>query len=82
MQTSKYIQAGMLVAGLTAGFLEHVIAAERTVDQDDGGRQVTLKPISQSRLGYDGGNPWLLGGAIGGIVLLSVGGLVTAKLIR
>ena len=83
MQTSKFIQTGILVAGLAVGFTQHVSGAtEQRADQDDGGRLVTLKPISQSRPGGDGGNEWLLGGAIGGIVLLGLGGLVTGKLIQ
>jgi len=55
---------------------------EQRADQDEGGRHVTLKPISQIGVGGDGGNERLLGGALGGIVLLGLGGLVTAKLIK
>jgi hypothetical protein len=83
MQTCKFIQTGIIVAGLAAGFSQHVSGAtEQRADQDEGGRPVTLKPISQSRLGGDGGNEWLLGGALAGIVLLGLGGLVTGKLIK
>jgi hypothetical protein len=83
MPTSKFIQTGIIVAGLAAGFSPHAGGAtEQRADQDENGRQVTLKPISQSRLGGDGGNQWLLGGALAGIVLLGAGGLVTGKLIQ
>ncbi len=83
MQTSRFFQTGMLLAGLTVGFAQHMSGAtEQRADQDEGGRQLTLKPISQSRLGGDGGNEWLLGGALAGIGLLCLGGLVTAKLIK
>ena len=83
MQTSRLIQTGLLVAGLAVGFTEHVNGAtEQGADQDEGGRQVTLKPISQSRLGGDGGNEWLLAGALAGIALLGIGGLVTGRLIK
>ncbi len=83
MQTCKFIKTAMLVAGLAVGITQHLSGAtEQRTDQDEGGRQVTLKPISQSRLGGDGGNEWLLGGALAGIVLLGLGGLVTAKVIK
>ena len=83
MQTSKLIQTAFMVAGLAAGFIQHANGAtEQLADPDDGGRQVTLKPISQSRLGGDGGNGWLLGGALAAIVLLGIGGLVTGKMIQ
>ena len=83
MQTSKFIQTGMILAGLVAGYTQQMTGAlEQRADQDEGGRQVTLKPISQIGVGGDGGNEWLLGGALAGIVLLSLGGLVTAKLIK
>ena len=83
MQTSKFIQTGMILAGLVAGYAQQMIGAtEQRADQDEGGRQVTLKLISQSGVGGDGGNEWLLSGAIGGIVLLGLGGLVTAKVIK
>lgn len=79
MQSSKLI----LVAILAAGFTQYMSGAtEQRPDQDVGGRQVTLRPISQIRLGGNGGNEWLLGGALAGIVLLGLGGLVTAKLIK
>jgi len=81
MQTCRFIQTGIIVAGLAAGFSQH-LSGEPRADQDEGGRQVTLKPISQSGLGGDGGNGWLLGGALAGIVLLGLGGLVTAKIIK
>ena len=83
MQTSKFIRTGLVVAGLTAGFTQHLSGAtERRPDQDEGGRPVTLKPISESRLGGGGGNEWLLGGALAGIGLLCLGGLVTGKVIK
>ncbi len=83
MQTSKFIRTGLIVAGLAAGFAQYVSGAtEQRADQDEGGRQVTLKPISQSRLGGDGGNEWLLGGALAGIGLVCLGGLVTAKVVK
>ena len=83
MQTSKFVQTGIIVAGLAAAFTQPATGAtEQRADQDEGGRQVTLKPIGQSRLGGDGGNEWLLGGALAGIVLLGLGGLVTAKLTK
>jgi len=56
------IQTGMTLAGLAAAFTRHVSGAtEQWADRDEGGRQVTLKPISQIRL---------LGGALAGIGLL------------
>ena len=83
MQTSKFIQTGVIVAGLAAAFIQHANGAtEQRGVPDERGRQVTLKPISQSRLGGDGGDEWLLGGALAGIVLLSVGGMVTARLLK
>ncbi len=83
MQTSRFIQRGILVAGLAAGFAQYGSGAtEQRADRDVGGRQVYLKPISTSRLGGDGGNAWLLGGALAGIALLGLGALVTAKLIK
>ena len=83
MKTSKFIRSGILAAGLAAGFAQCAYGAtEQQPDRDVGGRQVYLKPISTSRLGGDGGNAWLLGGALAGIGLLCVGGLVTGKLIE
>ncbi len=83
MQTSQFIRTGMIVAGLAAAFTQHLSGAtEQPAEYDEGVRPVTLKPISQSRLGGEGGNEWLLGGALAGIVLLGLGGLVTAKLIK
>ena len=71
------------MAGLAAGFTQCVNGAtEPGSDRDDGGRQVSLKPISTSRLGGDGGNEWLLAGALAGIGLLVVGGLVTGKAVK
>jgi hypothetical protein len=73
----------MIVTGLGVGFIQHSIGAtEQRADQDEGGRQVTSKPISQSRVGGIGGNEWLLGGALAGIILFGLGGLVTAKLVK
>ena len=51
-------------------------------DLDEGGRQVTVKPISQARLGGDGGNGWVLAGALGGLGLLCVGAVVTAMVLK
>jgi hypothetical protein len=83
MQAFKFIQTGMVVAGLAAGFTQCMSGAtERRADQDEGGRQVALRPISQLRVGGSGGNEWLLGGAVGGIILFGLGGLITAKLIK
>ena len=83
MQTAKFFRTGVIMAGLAAGFIQYLSGAtERRPDQDEGGRPVTLKPISASRLGGDGGNEWLLGGALAGIVLLGIGELVTGKLIN
>jgi len=83
MRMCTFIRTGIVVAGLTAGFAQYVDGAtEQRADRDEGGRQVTLKPISQSGLGGDGGNEWLLAGALAGIGLLCLGGLVTAKLIK
>ena len=83
MRICKSIQTGIIVAGLAAGFTQYLSGAtEQQPDRDEGGRQVSLKPISTSRLGGDGGNEWLLGGALAGIGLLAVGGLVTAKMIK
>jgi len=83
MQTSKLIQTGMFAAGLAVGFSQNLSGAtEQRGDRDEEGRQVTLKRISESRLGGDGGNEWLLGGAVGGMALLALGGLATAKLIK
>ena len=82
MQTSKFIRTGLIVAGLAAGLSQHAGGAPERADQDEGGRQVTLKPISQSRPGGDGGNEWLLGSALAGIGLLCLGGLITAKAIK
>ena len=71
------------MAGLAAGLAPCVSGAtDQPADQDAGGRLVDLKPISTSRLGGDGGNVWLLTGALAGIALLGAGGLVTAKLIQ
>lgn len=82
MRNSGFIRTAMMVAGLAVGYAEHVSGAtELRADQDEGGRQVTLKPISESRLGGDGGNEWLLSGALAGIGLLFLGGLVTGKII-
>jgi hypothetical protein len=49
---------------------------------DDGGRQVTVKPISQARLGGAGENGWVLAGALGGLGLLCVGAAATAKVLK
>ena len=82
MQTSKFIQTGIIVVGIAVGLTQPVNGAtEQPADQDERGRQVTLKPISQSGLGGDGGNEWLLGAALSGLALLTLGGLVTGRII-
>jgi len=83
MRTSRCFQTGIILAGLVTCFTQQINGATgQRAEQDEGGRQVTLKPISQVGLGGDGGNEWLLGGAVGGIILLGLGGLVTARLIK
>ena len=80
MRTSTSVQILMIVAGLAVGFVEHLSGAtEQRADQNVEGRQVTVKPISQSNVGGDGGNEWLVGGALAGIGLLLLGGLLTGK---
>ena len=56
--------------------------AQMPADLDDSGRQVTLKPISQARLGGEGENEWVLAGALSGLGLLCVGAGVTARLLK
>ena len=52
MQTSKCIRTHMIVAGLVTGFTQQMTGAtEQRADQDEGGRQVTLEPISQIGVG-------------------------------
>ena len=83
MERSKLIRIGMFAAGLAVGINQNMSGASaQRADQDEGGRRVSLKPISESRVGGDGGNEWLLGGALAGIVLLGIGELVTGKLIN
>jgi hypothetical protein len=79
----KSIRTGIIVAGLAAGLTQYLRGAtEQPPDRDEGGRQVSLKPISTSGEGGDGGNEWLLGGALAGIGLLALGGLATGKMIK
>ena len=66
------------VVGVLAGLAMVPCIAQTPSDFDDGGRQVTLKPISEARSGGDGGNEWVLAGALGGLGLLCVGAVVTA----
>ena len=74
MRNAKFIQIGMIVAGLAGGFSQHVKGAtEQRDDRDEGGRRVIVKPISQNRVGCDGGNESLLSCALGGTVLLGLG---------
>jgi hypothetical protein len=83
MRIREIVRGGIVLAGLAAGFTQYVKGApEQGLDRDVGGREVSLKPISTSRLGGDGGNEWLLGAAIAGIGLLGLGGLATAKLLK
>ena len=67
---------------LLAGLAMVPCVAQIPADFDDGGRQVTVKPISQARLGGDGGNGWVLVGALGGLGLLCVGAVVTAMVLK
>jgi len=80
MRFAKLIRIGILVAGLCAAIPSG--ATDLPPNQDEGGRQVTIKPISQSGLGGEGGHEWLLTGWIAGTVLLGLGGLVAAKVIQ
>jgi hypothetical protein len=82
MQTSKLIRNGFMLAGLIVGFTQAMNAAEEhKADWDVEGRQVSLKPIYESRPGGDGGNEWILASALGALALIVVGGLVSGKLI-
>ena len=56
--------------------------AQMPTDLDDGRRQVTVKPISQARLGGEGENGWVLAGALIGLSLLCVGAGVTARVLK
>jgi len=83
MERSKLIRIGMFAAGLAVGINQNMSGASaQRADQDEGGRRVSLKPISESRVGGDGGNEWLISGAVGGMILLALGGLMTAKLVK
>ncbi len=66
------------IVAILAGLAMVPCIAQTPDDRDDGGRQVTLKPISQARLGGDGGNGWVLAGALGGLGLLCAGAVATA----
>ena len=70
------------IAAVLAGLAVVPCIAQTPNDLDDGGRQGTLKPISESRSGGDGGNEWLLAGALGGLGLLCVGAVVTAVVLK
>ena len=74
---SKITRVLIVLAGLAI-----VPCGAQTPVLDDGGREVTVKPISQARLGGDGGNEWILVGALGGIGLLCVGAEVTAMALK
>jgi hypothetical protein len=65
-----------------AGLVIVPCVAQMPADLDDGGRQVTVKPISQARLGGEGENGWVLAGALVGLCLLCVGAVVTAKVLK
>ena len=83
MRICRFIQSGIMVAGLAVGFAQCVNGATaQRADLDEGGRQVSLKPISKAGMGGDGGNEWLLAGALAGIGLLCLGGIVTGKVIK
>jgi hypothetical protein len=70
------------IATVLAGLMMVPCVAQTPAELDDGGRQVTMKPISQARLGGDGGNGWVLAGALIGLGLLCVGAAVTAKVLK
>ena len=70
------------IVTVLAGLAMVPCGAQIPADLDDGGRQVTVKPISQARLGGDGGNGWVLAGALGGLGLLCVGAVVTAMVLK
>ena len=83
MRICRFIQTGIIAAGLAAPFAPYVNGATaQRADLDEGGRQVSLKPISKAGMGGDGGNEWLLAGVLAGIGLLGLGGVVTGKLIK
>jgi hypothetical protein len=70
------------IVTVLAGLAMVPCVAQMPADSNDGGRQVTVKRISQSGLGGDGGNGWVLVGALGGLGLLCVGAVVTAMLLE
>lgn len=70
------------IIAVLAGLAMVPCNAQTPDDLDDRGRQVTLKPISESRSGGDGGNGWVLAGALGGLGLLCVGAVVTAIVLK
>jgi hypothetical protein len=70
------------IVAVLAGLAMVPCIAQTPNDLEDGGRQVTLKPISESRPGGDGGNGWVLAGALGGLGLLCVGAVVTAMVLK
>jgi hypothetical protein len=70
------------IAAVLAGLAIVPCIAQTPDNVDDRGRHVTLKPISEARLGGDGGNGWLLVGALGGLGILCVGAVVTATVLK
>jgi hypothetical protein len=70
------------IVAVLAGLAMVPCIAQTPGDLDDRGRQVTLKPISEARSGGDGGNEWLLAGALSGLGLLCVGAVVTANVLK
>ena len=70
------------IVTVLAGLAVVPCVAQTPADLDEGGRQVTVRPIGQARLGGDGGNGWLLAGALGGLGLLCVGAVVTAMVLK
>jgi hypothetical protein len=70
------------IVTVLAGLAMVPCIAQTPDNVDDRGRQVTLKPISEARSGGDGGNGWLLVGALGGLGLLCVGAVVTATVLK
>ena len=70
------------IVAFLAGLAVVPCIAQTPDNLDDRGRQVTLKPISEARSGGDGGNGWLLAGALGGLGLLCVGAVVTATVLK
>ncbi len=70
------------IVTVLAGLAIVPCVAQMPADLNDGGRQVTVKPISQARLGGEGENGWVLAGALIGLGLLCVGAVVTAMVLK